>query len=36
DTLRDILSLLRTTNHPQGDNMIKVMRNWARMNQVPV
>lgn len=54
DTLRDILSLLRNTSHPQGkssngptlfslllfcfsaDEMIKVMRQWARMNNVPV
>ena len=51
DTLRDILSLLRNTNHPQGkikviknfyysfflgDQMIKIMRSWARTNNIPV
>ncbi|CAF3059305.1 unnamed protein product [Rotaria socialis] len=36
DTLRDILSLLRNTNHPQGEQMIKIMRSWARTNNIPV
>jgi hypothetical protein len=58
DTLRDILSLLRNTNHPQGrkkehvhyyyrknnvflflfagDQMIKIMRSWAKTNNIPV
>ncbi|CAF1254824.1 unnamed protein product [Adineta steineri] len=36
DTLRDILALLRNTKHPQGDQMIKVMRSWARTNNISV
>ncbi|UJR25153.1 hypothetical protein I4U23_006511 [Adineta vaga] len=36
NTLRDLLTLLRNTNHSQGDQMIRVMRSWARTNNISV
>jgi len=35
-TLADIVSILRNTSNPQVENMIKVIKKWAKDNRVPV
>lgn len=36
ETLREILLLLRNTSSPQADTMVKVMRKWAKENNINV
>jgi intraflagellar transport protein 56 len=35
-TLADVVSILRNTSNPQVENMIKIIKKWAKDNRVPV
>jgi hypothetical protein len=34
DTLREIIAMLETSNHPQVDYITRVMRKWAKENKI--
>ena len=36
EALAEVIAMLRNTNHPQVDEIIKVMRKWAKDNRVQV
>ena len=34
--LADVIQILRNTSNPQVENIIKVMKKWAKDNRVPI
>ena len=34
DTLREVLVMLETSNHPQVDYICRAMRKWAKENKI--
>ncbi len=35
-TLADVVQMLKNTSNPQVDQIVKVMKKWAKDNRVPV
>eukprot|EP01135_Chromosphaera_perkinsii_P009978 Nk52_evm13s1992 gene=Nk52_evmTU13s1992 len=36
ETLREVLSMLRNTNNPQVEYVIRIMKKWAKDNRIPL
>ena len=36
DNLRDVIGILRNTSNPQVEYLVRVMRKWAKENNVKV